>query len=177
MKLKFKKLRDVKTPTYGTEGAACFDFYVPDDIEYKLMKGYDTGIKVPLGLEVEVPEGYALFIVPRSSIGVKTPLRQSNSVGIIDSDYRGEIAVILDNLSGKSWIVGAGERVAQGFVLPVPTVKFEEVEELSETVELKCQYCGKKFIGRSKNRKYCSGKCANDNKIQKRKAKEAAQHD
>lgn len=46
-----------------------------------------------------------------------------------------------------------------------------------ETVELKCQYCGKKFIGRSKNRKYCSGKCANDNKIQKRKAKEAAQHD
>ncbi len=133
MKLKFKKLRDVKTPTYGTEGAACFDLYVPDDIEYKLMKGYDTGIKVSLGLEVEVPEGYALFIVPRSSIGVKTPLRQSNSVGIIDSDYRGEIAVILDNLSGKSWIVGAGERVAQGFVLPVPTVKFEEVEELSET--------------------------------------------
>lgn len=46
-----------------------------------------------------------------------------------------------------------------------------------ETVELTCQYCGKKFVGRSKSRKYCSGKCANDNKIQKRKAKEAAQHD
>lgn len=135
MKLKFKKLRDVKTPTYGTEGAACFDFYVPDDIEYKLMKGYDTGIKVPLGLEVEVPEGYALFIVPRSSMGVKTPLRQSNSVGIIDSDYRGEIVVILDNLSGKSWIVGAGERVAQGFVLPVPTVEFEEVKLSALNIE------------------------------------------
>lgn len=133
MKIKFKKIRDVKPPTYGTEGAACFDFYVPDDIEYKLIKSHEAGVKIPLGISVEVPEGYALFIVPRSSMGLKTPLRQSNSVGIIDSDYRGEIAVILDNLSGKSWIVGKGERVAQGYILPVPRVEFEEVDELSET--------------------------------------------
>lgn len=58
MKLKFKKLRNVKTPTYDTTGAACFDFYVPDDIEYKLMKGYDTGIKVPLGLERRLTKAF-----------------------------------------------------------------------------------------------------------------------
>lgn len=130
MKIKFKKLRDVKTPTYGTEGAACFDFYAAHD---HLIPNHTGSIKIPLGIAVEVPEGYALFIVPRSSTGLKTNLRQSNSIGVIDSDYRGEIAVIFDNIGYSNHFIDKGDRIAQGYILPVPRVEFEEVDELSET--------------------------------------------
>lgn len=128
MKIKFKKLRDVKPPTYGTEGAACFDFYAPKNVTIQNR----LSNKIPLGIAVEVPDGYALFIVPRSSTGLKTGLRQSNSIGIIDSDYRGEIAVIFDVFT--YWAeIKKGDRIAQGYILPVTRIEFEEVDELSET--------------------------------------------
>lgn len=132
MKIKIKRLRDnVKLPTYGTEGAAAFDFYAPTE---RIIEGISFRHKIPLGIAVEIPPGYALFIVPRSSTGLKTALRQSNSIGVIDSDYRGEIALILDNIDLGNETIKAGERIAQGFIIPIPTVEFEEVDELSETV-------------------------------------------
>lgn len=130
MELKFKKLnKNAKTPTYGTTGSACFDFYLPN---IKVIYGCSN--KIGLGIAVEVPEGYALLIVPRSSTGLHTTLRQSNSIGIIDSDYRGEICVLLDNLNAfeNKWLT-QGERIAQGFVVPIPKVEFVEVDELGYT--------------------------------------------
>ena len=129
MKLKFKKLRNVKTPTYGTTGAACFDFYAPENVQVSRM----LSNKNPLGLAFEIPEGYAMFIVPRSSTGLKTTLRQSNSIGVIDSDYRGEVSALYDRLGVKDEYIKKGDRIAQGFILPVAQVEFLEVEELSET--------------------------------------------
>lgn len=129
MKLKFKKLRDVKTPTYGTTGAACFDFYAPNDVVVTQM----LSNKIPLGLAFEIPPGYAMFIVPRSSTGLKTTLRQSNSIGVIDSDYRGEVLALFDRLGLKNEVINAGDRIAQGFILPVAQVDFIEVDELSDT--------------------------------------------
>jgi dUTP pyrophosphatase len=122
--------------------------------------------KIPLGLAFEIPLGHALIVAMRSGIAFKTPLRQPNGIGVIDSDYRGEIAMLFDNtdpgdfdddgnplsarevstLSGEpvtwdvgrefpvgSYLIRKGDRVAQGFVIPLPAVTFTEVGELSET--------------------------------------------
>ncbi len=128
--VKFKKLHEgAREPVYSSDDAACFDFFVPADTT--VMYG-DTAL-VKLGLAVEVPRGYALLIFPRSSIGLKTPLRMANSVGIIDSDYRGEISAIYENQSASDYTLRKGERVAQGMIIPVPRARFCEVDELTET--------------------------------------------
>ena len=88
--------------------------------------------KVPLGVAVEIPEGYVMLLIPRSSTW-KTPLRMPNSVGVIDSDYRGEVCALLQNTHHLTWTVEAGERLVQGVIVPVPSVQIQEVEELSET--------------------------------------------
>ena len=89
--------------------------------------------KIPLGLAFEIPPGYAMFIVPRSSTGLKTTLRQFNSIGVIDSDYRGEVSALYDRFGIKDEYIKKGDRIAQGFILPVAQVDFIEVDELSET--------------------------------------------
>lgn len=128
--LKVKRLNeDAELPTYGTSGAACFDFYAVEDINLAAKK--TTMVK--LGLAVEVPKGYALMLYCRSSIAAKTPLRVANSTGVIDSDYRGEVAVILDNTSTADYFIGAGVRIVQGMLIPIPKVNIQEVSELSET--------------------------------------------
>lgn len=131
LKINVKKLGDTaRLPEYKTDGAACFDFYLPEDYQ---VRPASFGNKIGLGLAFEIPKGYALLVYPRSSIGLNTKLRQSNNVGIIDSDYRGEISVILDNV-GLNWHeLEAGLRIAQGMIIPVPSVEFEEVEQLSDT--------------------------------------------
>lgn len=129
MEIKVKKLRDVETPTYGSEGATCFDFYAPEDITVSCM----LSNKIPLGLSFEIPRGYTMLIMPRYSTGLRTSLRQSNSIGVIDSDYRGEVVVIFDKLGFNDEKVKKGERIAQGIILPVPEVKFVQVYELNAT--------------------------------------------
>ena len=93
--------------------------------------------KVPLGLAFEVPKGHAMLLFPRSSTGLKTPLRMSNSVGVIDSDYRGEVCCLYDNEGFNSSYLDhhiyKGDRIAQGMILPVEQVSFLDVDELSET--------------------------------------------
>ena len=128
IKLKVKKLiADAVLPTYATDGSGAFDLYAPCDIELNKRRGN----KIPLGIAVEVPKGYVMHIVPRSSIGLKTTMRMSNSVGIIDSDYRGEIAALYD--CDENVTIKKHERIAQGYLLKVPTCDIVEVDELSET--------------------------------------------
>ena len=131
--LKIKKLKPwVMLPNVAHEGDAGFDFYCPDEV---YIPDGARGFKVPLGIAVGIPKGHYLEITVRSSTGVKTPLRLSNSVGIVDEGYIGEICLILDNLregEGK-WRVGQHERIAQGILKKKTDVKVIEVKELEET--------------------------------------------
>lgn len=122
-------------PTYAHKGDAGMDFYLPEDIS--IPPGV-CSVKVPLGIAMEIPKGYYLAIVLRSSTGLKSTLRLSNGYGVIDSGYRGEVSLILDNIRQPDAVrrIGyaeykRGDRIAQGILVPVPMVKLEEAEELS----------------------------------------------
>ena len=131
MNIKVKKLyKDVVLPEYKTSGAAAFDFESMIDI---IINPNETKI-IPTGLAFEIPDGYELQVRPRSGLSAKTKLRVSNSPGTIDSDYRGEVCIILDNISSQdSYTINKGERIAQGVISKVEKITFEEVKELSET--------------------------------------------
>nr|DAY24822.1 MAG TPA: dUTPase [Caudoviricetes sp.] len=127
--IKIKKLsKNVELPKQSTQGAAGMDFYLPQPVRFEPNRSK----KVPLGVAVEIPEGYVMLLIPRSSMWT-TPLRMPNSVGVIDSDYRGEVCALLQNTHHLAWTAEAGERLVQGVIVPVPEVQIQEVEELSET--------------------------------------------
>lgn len=129
LNIKIKKLsKNVELPEKGTQGAAGIDFYLSQPVRFEPNR-YK---KVPLGVAVEIPEGYVMLLIPRSSTW-KTPLRMPNSVGVIDSDYRGEVCALLRNTSDFGFRAEAGERLVQGVIVPVPEVQIQEVEELSWT--------------------------------------------
>lgn len=129
-KLKFKKLNpSAKIPSYATENSAGFDFYTIEDVE--IEPGKTAMVKT--GLSVEIPEGYFMGILPRSSTGLKTPLRLSNSMGVIDSDYRGEIMLLFTNTGNETFKIESNTRLAQGIIFPVFQIEIIESEELSET--------------------------------------------
>ncbi|MCP1354634.1 dUTP diphosphatase [Aneurinibacillus migulanus] len=97
--VKIKRLHpDAVIPRYATEGAAGFDLVAVEDI---IITPGETK-KVPLGLAFEIPEGYVMYVCMRSGIALKTKLRQPNGIGVIDSDYRGEVAMMFDNISQES---------------------------------------------------------------------------
>lgn len=109
--IKVKKVNHkVQLPTFGTDGAAGMDFYLPRP---ETFMPYEKRL-VPLGIAVEVPKGHMLIIAPRSSTGTKTPLRMTNSIGVIDSDYRGEIHAAFCNVSDVTYIAHEGDRLVQG---------------------------------------------------------------
>lgn len=129
LNIKIKKLnKNVQLPKQSTAGAAGMDFYLPQPVRFWPKRSK----KVPLGVAVEIPEGYVMLLIPRSSTW-KTPLRMPNSVGVIDSDYRGEVCALLQNTSIFARTADIGERLVQGVIVPVPSVQIQEVEELSET--------------------------------------------
>ena len=133
MKVKIKKLDEKAIiPTYGTKYSAGADLYalLDDTIE---IKPHETTF-VHTGISVEIPEGYCGLIFARSSMGAKRGLAPANKVGVIDSDYRGEIMVALHNHSEKAATVESGERIAQLAIVPFLKAEFEEAEELSDTV-------------------------------------------
>jgi len=130
LEVKIKKLNpEAVIPTYGTNDSACFDFYCLEDNWIDI----NSTNMIKTGLSFEIPQGYFMSIVPRSSTGLKTPLRLSNSVGVIDSDYRGEIKLIFTNTSNNPYKVSKGDRIAQGFLLPVIQMKIIESKELNES--------------------------------------------
>jgi len=132
-KIRVKLLRDnARIPTYGTEFSAGADLYACLEAPVTINPGETRAI--PTGLAMEVPAGCAGLVYARSSMGVKRGLAPANKVGVIDSDYRGEIMVMLHNHGTASQTVEHGERVAQMLITPVLTPAYEEADELSDTV-------------------------------------------
>lgn len=117
-------------PTYAHETDACADIYASQETT---IPAHALSIKVPTGLRIALPEGWVAKIAPRSSIGVKTGLRLSNSIGIIDADYRGEIGVLYDNISDSDYTIKAGDRIAQMWVERVERFKPVVVDILPTT--------------------------------------------
>ena len=119
-------------PFYATKGSAGMDVYSNEEIE---LEPLSTTI-VKTGLFVKIPEGYEIQVRPRSGLSAKSKLRIANSPGTIDSDYLGEIGIIMDNTSQTfSYTVKKGERIAQLVLKKVEQIEWEEVEEFSETTE------------------------------------------
>ena len=118
-------------PTYGSAEAAGADLYACLEEPVTIEPG--ASVFIPTGIALEVPKGCAGLVYARSSMGVKRGLAPANKVGVIDSDYRGEIKVVLLNHGKESQTVEPGERVAQFIITPVLTPAYEEVEELTDT--------------------------------------------
>lgn len=130
--IRVKKLRPgAKLPTYGTSYAAGADLYACLEESVVIEPGQTK--KITIGIAMEVPEGCAGLIYARSSLGVKRGLAPANKVGVIDSDYRGEIMVMLHNHGFETQVVEHGERVAQMVITPVLTPAYEEADELTDT--------------------------------------------
>lgn len=142
--VKIKLLPGSKMPTKASKGAAAWDCYAREDVAV-----CGEPVLIGLGFCLEIPEGYHAKIVPRSSIGLKTNLRQPNCVGIIDSDYRGEVKAMYEvgvkavtakehNLVGLGIYptiheIKAGDRICQMLIERNEDFKLVEVDELSDT--------------------------------------------
>lgn len=133
MKINIKKLHpNAKIPTRGSEMAAGYDLYACIECAVTITPGNTE--KIPTGLAIEIPEGYAGLIYARSGLAAKKGLAPANKVGVCDSDYRGEYIIYLHNHSKAEATIEPNERIAQLVVTPFLSVTFEEVDELSETV-------------------------------------------
>lgn len=132
MKVKIKLLDTRATvPTYGTEYSAGADLYNLKGEEVKIPA--HATVLIHTGISAEIPEGYAGLIFARSGLATKRGLAPANKVGVIDSDYRGEIMVALHNHTDKDAVVEGGERVAQLSIVPYLKAEFECVDELCDT--------------------------------------------
>ena len=130
--VRVKKLKEnAKLPTYGTEYSAGADLYACLESAVTIAPGCSAFI--PTGIALEVPVGCTGLIYARSGMACKRGLAPANKVGVVDSDYRGEITVVLYNHGQEPQTVENGERIAQFVITPVLTPSFEEVEELSDT--------------------------------------------
>lgn len=130
--VKIKKLSErAKIPQYGSDFAAGADLYALTDGPVTVAPSETVMIKT--GIALEIPEGYAGLIYARSGLASKKGLAPANKVGVVDSDYRGEIMVALHNHSSETRTVEDGERIAQLVVTPFLRVDFEEAETLEET--------------------------------------------
>ena len=118
-------------PRYMTEGAAGIDLLA--DIEAAITLAPGDRVLVPTGLAVAIPIGYEAQIRPRSGLALRHGVTLLNSPGTIDSDYRGEVQVILINLGQEPFHIGRGERIAQLVVAPVARAELVEVTELAST--------------------------------------------
>ena len=130
--IRVKKLNpNAKLPTYGSSEAAGADLYACLEEAVTIQPG--EVFWVPTGIALEVPKGCAGLVYARSSMGAKRGLAPANKVGVVDSDYRGEIRVVLLNHSKQPQTLQPGERVAQFVITPVLTPAYDEVTELSDT--------------------------------------------
>lgn len=119
-----------RLPTYAHETDAAADLYAAEDMT---IAAHSLGNMVKTGVHIKLPEGWTAFVVPRSSIGKKTGLRLSNSQGVIDTDYTGEIGVLYDNISDSDYTIKAGDRIAQMYVMPAYRFKAVQVDAMEET--------------------------------------------
>ena len=132
MKVPFIKLHpNAVMPTYGSASAAGADLYALSEEEILIPAG--KTVFVSTGIAMEIPEGFVGLVFARSSMGAKRNLAPANKVGVIDSDYRGEIRVVLHNHGDTDQVVLPGERIAQLVIVPYLTAEFEECTSLSQT--------------------------------------------
>jgi len=129
MNVKIKKLTQYTTvPSYAKDGDAGMDL-----VATKIISNTASDISYGTDLAMEIPKGFVGLIFPRSSIR-KYDLILSNSVGVVDSGYRGEIQAVFKKTNGlDSFVYKVGERIAQIMIIPYPSINFEEVDELSDT--------------------------------------------
>lgn len=136
MNVKIKKLHPAAIiPQYATPGSGCVDLHALLEDQDGIMVGVSNPVSFRTGLAIEVPEGWVLKIYSRSGSGFKNDTRLSNCVGIIDSDYRGELHVKLtkDPSINTPLIVSHGDRIAQAMLVRAERMEFEVVDELSDT--------------------------------------------
>jgi dUTP pyrophosphatase len=120
-----------KIPTYGTDGAACFDFYSDELTAHVVEPGFP--FKAKTGIAIEVPPGHVMLVYSRSGHGFRNSVRLANCVGVVDSDYRGEVMVKLVCDEGPSLRIEPGDRIAQGTIMPIQQVTFIPGDTLSQT--------------------------------------------
>lgn len=148
MKIKIKKLHpEAIIPKYATDGAACFDLHAlkPDDWPWDDWSSYVFNggpATVRTGLSFEIPHGFVMLIFSRSGHGFKHDTRLANCVGVIDSDYRGEVMVRLsrDNSVSEHMHFKQGDRIAQAMILPIPVVELVEADDFTETERGACGF-------------------------------------
>lgn len=135
VQLKVKRVHpDAVIPKYATDGSACFDLCAVDCGDQHPIY-YQEGYTFRTGLAFEVPPGHVMLVFSRSGHGFKHGTRLANCVGVIDSDYRGELQVRLFADSPKRDVlrINPGDRIAQAMLVPIPSVELIEVEELTTT--------------------------------------------
>ena len=126
--MRIRLINGGKLPVRMTSGACAFDCWSRD---YEPIPEFRQ-IRYWLGFALEVPEGFAALLMPRSSI-CRTSMRLSNSTGLIDRDFRGEVSAVFDVIGDGNLLYGVGERVAQMLIVPAPLIQLEQVDELSAT--------------------------------------------
>ena len=132
MKVRIKKLTDrAIIPTYGSVGSAGGDLYSAE--EKDVLIAPNQTVLIGTGLAVEIPDGYVGLVYARSGLATKSGLAPANKVGVIDSDYRGEVKVALHNHGTQAQIIRHAERIAQMVITPVLTPAYVEAAELDDT--------------------------------------------
>ena len=131
MRVKIINKSNNQLPAYETASSAGMDLraFIDADI---VLKPFERKL-IPTGLSIELPDGYEAQIRPRSGLAIKSGITVLNSPGTIDADYRGEIKVILINLSDTDFTIKSGDRICQMVIAKHEKAEFIEVEEISET--------------------------------------------
>ncbi len=133
VKVLIKKLNpSVQLPSYKSNGASGMDLMAFIDKSINLKPG--TSCLVPTGLSVAFPKEYEIQIRPRSGLAAKNNISVLNTPGTVDSDYRGEIKIILFNHSNENFIINNNDRIAQMVLTPIIKIELEETNELPESV-------------------------------------------
>jgi len=133
VKILVKKFdKKIKLPTYKTSGSSGMDLMAYIKKKINIMPGKFAII--PTGIALAIPKNYEIQIRPRSGLAIKKGISVLNTPGTVDSDYRGEIKIILINLSKKSFVVKSGDRIAQMILCPVAKSKLKVVKNLPKTI-------------------------------------------
>ena len=133
VKILIKKTnKEVITPKYKTDGSSGVDLSA--FLEKKVVIKPNSSELIPTGLQVAIPEELEIQIRPRSGLAAKESIGVLNSPGTIDSDYRGELKIILFNHGNKDFVINNGDRIAQMVLVPILKMEFEEVDSLPETI-------------------------------------------
>ena len=133
VKILIKKTnKEVITPKYKTDGSSGVDLSA--FLEKKVVIKPNSSELIPTGLQVAIPEELEIQIRPRSGLAAKESIGVLNSPGTIDSDYRGELKIILFNHGNKDFVINNGDRIAQMVLVPILKMEFEEVDNLPETI-------------------------------------------